>query len=154
VADDPLREQLLRPPAEAWRPEPGDLVIGEVVELGERRGFAERPYPVVIVRTEAGEYVAVHAFHTVLKEELAKLEPRAGDRLGVAYHGLVEKGESRYELYRVALERAGGEERAPDWEAIARDAAAERDVAAVPANAREPEPLIPPESSGDDEIPF
>jgi exosome complex RNA-binding protein Rrp4 len=46
MADDPLREQLLRPPAEAWRPEPGDVVIGEVVEVSERRGFAERPYPV------------------------------------------------------------------------------------------------------------
>jgi hypothetical protein len=147
MADDPLREQLLRPPAEAWRPEPGDVAIGEVVEVQERRGFAERPYPVVTLRTEANEYVAVHAFHTVLREELAKLEPKAGDRVGVAYHGLVEKGESRYELYRVALERPGGEQPEPDWDAIAHEAAEERDVAA-PTLA--PSPVEPP----DDEIPF
>lgn len=148
MADDPLREQLLRPSAEAWRPEPGDVVIGEVVEVQERRGFAERPYPVVTVRTEANEYVAVHGFHTVLKEELAKLAPRPGDRLGVAYHGLVEKNESRYELYRVALERAGADQPEPDWDAIARDAAEEHaTVAPEPA----PSPVEPPD---DDEIPF
>jgi hypothetical protein len=123
VSNDPLRDELLRPPAEAWRPDAGDVLIGEVVELDERRGFAERPYSVVTVRTDDGDYVAFHAFHTVARDELARARPKVGDRLGVGYHGLVDKGESRYELYRVKVVRgegAGGAE--PDWDEIGRDA--------------------------------
>jgi hypothetical protein len=118
---DPLRDELLRPPAEAWRPDPGDVLVGEVVELDEREGFAGVRYPVVTVRTDVGEYVAFHAFHTVARDELARWEPKIGERLGVAYHGLVEKGESSYELYRMKVVRehdvavAGAE---PDWAAI------------------------------------
>jgi hypothetical protein len=67
-AVDPLREELLRPPAEGWRPSPGDVLIGEITAIEERRGFAERPYPVVTVRTDEGEFVAFHAFHTVAKD--------------------------------------------------------------------------------------
>jgi hypothetical protein len=126
-AVDPLREELLRPPAEGWRPSPGDVLIGEVTAIEERRGFAERPYPVVTVRTDEGEFVALHAFHTVAKDELAKLQPRVGDRFGVAYLGLVRKeDDSRYELYRMKVVREDDAARGePDWAAIAAEAAEE-----------------------------
>jgi len=149
VADvDPLREELLRPPAAGWRPNPGDVLIGEVVELGEREGFAGVRYPLVTVRTEAGEHVAVHGFHTVLRDELARAQPRVGDTLGVAYHGLVEKGDSKYELYRMkvvptdASDPSRGE---PDWAAIAADAAGEREQLGEPVDF---------EPASDDDIPF
>jgi hypothetical protein len=102
----------------------------------------------VTVRTDEGEFVAFHAFHTVAKEELAKLQPRVGDRFGVAYLGLVQKDDSRYELYRMKVvstegdERAGGE---PDWEAIAADAAGERGQLVEPVEV---------EQASDDDIPF
>ena len=130
-------------------PGPGRVLIGDVVDVEERRGFAERPYPIVVVRTDEGKLVAFHAFHAVPKDELAKLRPQVGDRLGVGYHGLVEKGESRYELYRLKLVRAGGEPAGPDWDAIAGDAAKERDAHAVRGGAP-----TPAESPVEDEIPF
>jgi hypothetical protein len=151
---DPLRDELLRPPAEAWRPAKGEVLIGEVVALDEREGFAGVRYPIVSVKTDAGEYVAIHCFHKVLRDELARWEPRVGERLGVAYHGRVDKGESQYELYRVKVVRgdgtAGGE---PDWEAIRRGAEAEHGEQAV----EEPHGAGVPEQTSledDDSIPF
>jgi hypothetical protein len=74
-ADDPLRDELLRPTAPGWRPEPGDVLIGEVAGLDERPGFAGEVYPIVTVHCEDGSYVAVHAFHTVLRGELERQAP-------------------------------------------------------------------------------
>jgi hypothetical protein len=146
VSGDPLRDELLRPPAEGWRPDPGDVLIGDVTAIDEGRGFAERPYPVVTVRTDEGEFVAFHAFHTVAREELGKLEPKVGDRLGVSYLGLVRKGDdSCYELYRMKLVPAGGDVAEPDWAAIAADAAAERGQLVEPVEL---------EQASDDDIPF
>jgi len=145
---DPLRDELLRPPAEGWRPKPGDVLIGEVVALAEREGFAGLRYPVVEVKTDEGDYVAIHAFHVVLRDELERQRPKVGDRLGVAYHGLVEKGESRYELYRVKVVRIDEHDPAraePDWDAIRRDAEAEASRVAAP---------VVDETGADDQIPF
>ena len=53
-------------------------------------------YPIVTLRNDAGdgEY-AVHGFHTVLKNELAKRPPRIGERLGIKYLGQRTSGDTR-----------------------------------------------------------
>jgi hypothetical protein len=74
--------------------------------------------------------------------------PSVGTRLGVAYHGPVEKGESRYELYRVRVVRTDEHDPArgePDWDAIGRDAEAEASRVAPPVN---------DEAGADDDLPF
>lgn len=136
---DRLRDELLREPAPAWRPQRGDVLIGEVVAIDERRGFAERLYPIVtVLENETGKEVAFHAFHTVAKDEILRLEPKVGDTIGIAYLGLVEKEDSRYELYRVKVIR--------------------KDVVAAgfdPIELAAPEPMVEPEKSlGGDDIPF
>lgn len=82
-------EEQLRPPAAAWRPEPGDRLIGEIVDLDTRTSrYNDEPYPVVTVRDEAtGSDVAFHAFHTVARRDLEALQPRVGQRIGIAYFG-------------------------------------------------------------------
>lgn len=78
-------------------------------------------YPIVTIRQDDGEEVAVHGFHTVLKRELAKLAPKVGDQIGVKYVG-IPAGKS-YELYRVILERGDGAAAAePDWATMAQQA--------------------------------
>ena len=64
--------------------------------------------PIVTVRTDDGHDYAFHAFHTVAKGELAKVQPRVGDWIGIAYHGPhPTKG---YERYRIVIARyTGGE---------------------------------------------
>lgn len=101
-----------------WRPKPGDKLVGVVTGIDVRDGDYGR-YPVVTVETEDGE-IAVHAFHTVLKRELARQRPRPGERIGIAYHGRDEgKG---YERYRLAVDREAEPDAGPDWDEIGEQA--------------------------------
>ena len=111
--------------------------MGTVVEVGERTAFAGAPYPVVVVRTEDGRDLAFHGFHTVAKEELARLTPKPGETIGIAYHG--RPAGKDYELYRVKVMR---EEVEPDWEGIRREAEVERaELEAQVAEHGSPSPL-------------
>ena len=87
---------------EGWRPQAGDKLIGVVIGIEERTGDYE-PYPIVTIRTDGGSDFAFHAYHTVARREVEKLEPKVGDRIGVDYHGL--HPERNYERYRIVLQR-------------------------------------------------
>jgi len=90
---------------EGWRPQPADKLIGVVIG-SETRTTDYGEYPIHTVRTDDGRDVAVHAYHTVLRRELEKLQPRVGDRIGIAYHG--PHPTRGYERYRVVLVRDTG----------------------------------------------
>src|SRR5206468_3062798 len=98
--------------AEPWKPEPGDKLIGEVADLDERES-EYGSYPIVTVLTDEGEELAFHAFRTVAKNELAKVRPQIGDRIGIAYHGKPDGKD--YELYRIIVERDEAP-KALDWD--------------------------------------
>jgi hypothetical protein len=84
---------------EAWRPEVGDALKGKVVEIdvvnGEYGG-----YPVVTVEGPEGARAA-HAFHTVLRNELAKRNVQVGDEIEILYGGKSGPRATDYERYRV-----------------------------------------------------
>jgi hypothetical protein len=76
--------------APGWRPEPGDTVTGEVISVD----MAENqygPYPVVTVQQEDGEKIALHAFHTVLRNAFERARPMPGIKLAVRYTGEITK---------------------------------------------------------------
>ncbi|HXF37410.1 MAG TPA: hypothetical protein VNO17_09545 [Actinomycetota bacterium] len=108
---------------EAWRPNPGDKLIGTVVEIGERASDYGGSYPVVTVLADDGREVVFHAFHTVAKSELARQRPEIGDRIGVKYFGRDE--ERKYERYRVVVEHQRPAPSGPDWDKVAAQAEAE-----------------------------
>ena len=91
---------------EGWRPSPGDKLIGTVIGL-EMRAGEYGDYPIVTVRTDEGDDYAFHAYHKVAKGELEKLQPRIGDRIGIAYHG--PHPTRGYERYRIIIVRRAGE---------------------------------------------
>lgn len=124
---------------EGWRPEPNDGVEGVITFVGERQGDYE-PYPYLeidvsnaVKKDLVGKTVAVHAFHTVLKREIADKQPRRGDQIAIRYLGLVKskslnsKGQqTEFEKYRV--EHVPSEKTnvaAPDWDQIKQDAESE-----------------------------
>jgi hypothetical protein len=113
-----LHDRLDTDYAPAWRPNPGDKVIGTVTALDVRDG-TYGSYPIVTIDTGDGE-LALHCFHEVLANELAKIAPKIGDRVGVKYAG--KRPERGYHIYRVqrdgddtefAWNRFGGEDTAP-----------------------------------------
>jgi hypothetical protein len=108
-----------------WRPDPGDKIVGTIVDIDERESnYGSGVYPVVVVADDDGNEVAVHAFHTVLKKEIARQRPTVGDQIAIKYHGIREG--QNYEFYRVVVVHSDPVAKAePDWDAIERDAQAE-----------------------------
>jgi hypothetical protein len=110
-----IEHDLDRDPT-SWRPQPGEKIVGTVVDLATiDRGYGD--YLVVTLRTDDGDELDVHCYHTVLASELARLQPRVGERLGIKYLGRDDG--RRYERYRVRIERLSDE---PDWSKIRADA--------------------------------
>ena len=108
MTKDSLLHDLDKEFAPAWKPDPGDKIAGIVTDLSEREGAFGR-YPIVTLRTEDGEF-AVHAFHEVLTNELARLAPKQGDVLGIKYVG--KHPERGYHVYRV---RRSGADAGVQW---------------------------------------
>ena len=123
----------------SWRPQPGDVVSGVLVEIEAHEGkFGS--YPLLTLETDDGSEMAVHAFHAVLRSELARKRPQPGDVIGVKFLGdMAGKG---YQGYRVRVERATP---APevDYDAMAAEAAADQIIDG--ARAAEPLPDEPPD---------
>lgn len=118
-----LSDRLDAPTAAGWRPEPDDKIVGVIVDISEGAGDYGS-YPIVTVDPGDGaELVAVHAFHSVLKSELARLKPAVGDEIGIKYEGKKQGKNQTYDNYKVALESA--RPRTPNWDAIGAEAAAE-----------------------------
>ena len=89
-------EELRDEPAEAWIPEPGDVLVGELVDIDVRAAEHDPAVPVLTMRTDSDELVAVWAFYTVLRSELQKVSPQPGEWLGIRRLEDSEKGYRRY----------------------------------------------------------
>jgi hypothetical protein len=79
--------------APGWNPkDPGapQQVLGAVTDIGQGSDFNGDPYLIYTIRQEDGERIAVHAFSTVLKQELAKYRIKLGSEVGVKYLGKPE----------------------------------------------------------------
>ena len=95
----------------AWRPEPGDTVTGTLLNVEAIDPNGNGVYPVVTLKTDGGD-IAVHAFHTVLRRELARRRPKVGDELTIVYQGKRPGGKNNeYHAYRVS----GGSGGEYDW---------------------------------------
>ena len=86
----------------AWRPSPGKTLEGTVTEITEYEGGGYGGYPILTVDAAGGEK-AVHCFHTVLRNELAKLDIQVGEKVAILYGGKQRSkdGSVEYEGYRV-----------------------------------------------------
>lgn len=91
--------------AKGWLPDAGDTITGKVARISmSDNSTSEYPaYPIVTVkRDDNGEYVAVHAFHTLLRDGLRKLRPGIGAPLMITYVGKVAgKNDRDYHNYVV-----------------------------------------------------
>jgi hypothetical protein len=106
-----IEENLGREYAEAWRPNPGDMLVGEVVGLSSRDGgFGE--YPIVVVRQgpTVETELAFHAIHAVAQHELAAQKPQIGERVAIKYLGRREAASGKpYHSYKIAIDRPASE---------------------------------------------
>ena len=81
---------------EAFRFRPGDILTGRLLDIDE--GHTEHgTSPLLTIQTIEGKLWTVWAFHTVLKSELVKLNPKTGDILSIKMlEDNVKKGYKNY----------------------------------------------------------
>ncbi len=136
-----LTEALDREFPEAWRPDPGDKLVGTLVDVSEYDG-GYGAYPVLVIRGDDGAEHAWHAMHSVARGEVGRLQPRIGERLGVKYLGKqISKSGVSYNGWRVAGDRKPGD--VIDLSAYAHDDDGPAPDVPVPSDA--PPADVPPE---------
>jgi len=151
-----IEERLESGLPSAWRPDQDDpdLLVGVVQEI-EIGTSDYGQYPIIVVRSDAGEEKAVHAFHTVLQNELKRNQPQIGERIGIKYLGDVEtKPGSKFKSfkgYRVKVER--DQNVAFDWNKLGQIATDDQVQNAFNNGVYE-EAVAVPEGAGDDDVPF
>ncbi len=120
--DPELQKQINIRSARGWRPAAGESVVGTVEHIG-RRESEYGAYPVVTLAADTDDpetvnYVAVNAFHSILKNGLYEIKPKVGDRLAVTYHGKItpeKAGANPYHSYTVINPDAPAEAVVFDW---------------------------------------
>jgi hypothetical protein len=129
---------------EPWKPNPGDVLEGEITELTMYEGGAYGAYPIVTVKQDDGVSLALHAFHTVARDELAAKDVQIGERIAILYAGKqrTKAGDGEYEGYRVKL--PGRTPKKFNWDGDELDSTDSSSLETVPPNA----------ADADDEIPF
>lgn len=101
--------------APGWRPEVGDEVIGTVVDVTTGENEYGK-YPIITLKRDDGSLVAVHGFHTVLRNQFKRARPRVGEQVGVRYIQSDTDNEKGYHNYSVRVKRNEGG--TLDWDAI------------------------------------
>jgi hypothetical protein len=153
---DRMERDAAEPPT-AWKPEPGDLLLGSILDIDARTtAHSKRPNdcPVITILNEDDEVVYDWwAYHDVAKKELAKLRPKVGERIAVRYMGRHPNG---YFMYKIRIDR---QDRGTfDWSRVEPDPDGLPPEAAPNGNvlqlqAREPKPVADP-LSDDSDLPF
>lgn len=152
------QEQFAADYPEAWKPEPGEKIAGQVVSVTMGPDMGYGPYPIVTLNVE-GKERAIHAFHQVLRTELARRRPRQGDQLEIVYGGTRKPKSGNgnpFHVYRVK----GGQEPEFDWasEMAPEDRERAQAQSAEPPIPSAPVPQAPPTepvgSQFEDSVPF
>lgn len=140
---------------DSWKPGPGESIKGIVTALDARDG-GFGPYPILTIRQDDGTELAVHGFHTVLKNEIIERRPAVGDPFEITYLGRKGDGGSYgngYEAYRV-----GGKDKEFSWDQFLspEDRAEQRASSAAPPVEAAPAPaaVAAGVSPDDDDLPF
>jgi hypothetical protein len=95
--------------APAWMPKAGDVLEGTVASI-DSGNSAYGVYPIVTVEQEDGEKRAVHCFHTTIRGQLGRIQPKVGDPIGIKYLGKKQSStnkDRKYDAYRVVSDQGG-----------------------------------------------
>jgi hypothetical protein len=120
--DPELQKQINIRSARGWRPADGETVVGTVAAITSRESEYGK-YPVITLAADTDDpetvnYVAINAFHSILKNGLYEVKPAVGSRLAVTYHGKIQPekaGANAYHSYTVINPDAPVETAVFDW---------------------------------------
>jgi hypothetical protein len=119
-----MLNQLEQDSAEGWNPNEGDTLVGVIQNIKASQPNEYGIYPIVTVATDDGTLVAVHCFHTILRNRLLEKRPAPGESVAIKYLGEKESktaGRS-YHNYAVVVDRPTDSEAQATWDAFTEDA--------------------------------
>src|SRR5215469_1815617 len=95
--------------AEGWRPEVGDMIVGVVTDISSYEGKFQDIVPVITIERDDGTKVAVHCYHTVLKNRILELKPNIGETIGIKKTEIkeLEEGKRSIHIYNVKVKGRG-----------------------------------------------
>lgn len=105
---DALREAIEKATGEtpAWKPQPGEYVIGEVVAIRDVDTDLGKSRVVELVNEDNGELVAVF-MTTMLQERFQDYGIVPGERIALKYHGRKQNAKGReYHHWTVLVDRS------------------------------------------------
>lgn len=149
-----LEDQLNEENAPAWRPEEGDIIEGKVVSIDQRPAGDYPAYWIVTIEKDDGTREAVHAFHSVLEQELKRIRPQVGHRIAVKYLGKKQGRNYSYANYKAATEHKPDVEWGtpdPEQDPVQSDIPADDFAAAPTVSAQN---AAAQQQAADDDIPF
>lgn len=126
---------LLTASAKGWKPEPGDEIRGRVLavkigssDVGVKQGEPLKEYPILFVMRDGATLddfaVAVHAFHSILRNELMSQRPEFGDAVYIKALGDLgreaAKGMNAPEVYAVHVSKPSGAPAASPWDLLSK----------------------------------
>ena len=135
-------------PAESWQPSVGDSVAGTIRLIDIRETKYDPAVPVLELETGAGSWVAVWAFHTVLRSELKRLGAQVGDE--IAIRRLEDSSKGLYARYRVFTPKEQAREFS--WDSVSVDGGDVAPVDQAGLLGRNPEREDRPISEPDDDL--
>lgn len=95
-----------------WRPKKGDEVRGILKSVSKGwSDWANGWYPILTIEQEDGSLTMVHAFHSVLLNEIKTMRPMPGEYVGVKFHGeqKTNDGKRTFASYTFAVSRPEGD---------------------------------------------
>jgi hypothetical protein len=112
-----FRSRLEADPPKPWKFDTdGPMIVGTFRGL-EFGTTAYGQCPVVTLELEDGTERSVWCFHTVLRNEMKRSQPKLGERVGILYLGKIHpEGGAEYVGYRVKVDREDGDE--IDWSRV------------------------------------
>ena len=127
-----FEDRLEQGNAPAWRPDQDHpkTIVGTIVDIDQGQSEYQGAYPILTIAVEdpgkfaidSGNELAVHGFHSVLRNELIKKKPNIGERIGIIFGGEVEtKPGSRFKSYlkyTVKVDRASADF---NWDSLGAD---------------------------------
>lgn len=103
-------EELVDLEVSGWNPEPGDKLVGVLIDRRDGVEGGYDPYTMLVIQTGEHEATAVHCFHSALRGEVERQDPRIGDQVAVKFLGeRPTKGQSKFasfQAYNFALRRS------------------------------------------------
>jgi hypothetical protein len=117
--DADLFNRLNEQQPETLRLEPGEVFVGTYVRLEKGHTLEWGEKWIMVLAAPTGELRSLWLLHTVLIDELTKLRPRSGDRIGIKYLGKLKPRSGKgpgYHAYRVASSSEAGRH---TWEHVA-----------------------------------